>query len=172
MTLISAVAICAALKQHLGLQAQIKWPNDILLNNRKLGGILTELSAEMDRVHAIIIGVGMNINTEQRVLPEAATSLKEATGSEVSRLELLRAILVSFEKIYLQFQKQGIEKILQQWRDFSATLGKRVKLTTGRQAHPLVGEAVDIGQDGGLLIRKDSGVMERVMAGDVVHCKR
>jgi BirA family biotin operon repressor/biotin-[acetyl-CoA-carboxylase] ligase len=172
LTLISAVVICESLKQQLGVEAQIKWPNDILLNNKKIGGILTELSAEMDIVHAIIVGVGINVNTEKKTLPLLASSLKQATGREVNRPNLLKTILSSFEQRYLQFQKQGVEQILDRWRHFSATLGRRVKMGMGGHRHQLAGEAVDIEGNGGLLIRQDSGLIERVVAGDIIHCKR
>ncbi|MFH1578448.1 MAG: biotin--[acetyl-CoA-carboxylase] ligase [Candidatus Omnitrophota bacterium] len=172
LTLISAVAICEALRQHLGCQAQIKWPNDILLNNKKTAGILTELSAEMDAVHAIIIGMGINVNTDKKSLPFSATSLKETVGREVKRLSLLKAILHCFEKEYLHFQKQGVRQSLDKWRHFSATLGRRVRLGTGVDRDQLIGEAVDIDTDGGLLIRQDSGIIKRVISGDITHCKR
>jgi len=172
LTLISAVAICVALKRQLNLQAQIKWPNDILLDNKKVGGILTELSAEMDTVHAIIVGVGINVNNEKRTLPHLAGSLKEIIGHEINRLSLLQNILICFEERYLEFQKQGIQQILEDWRHSSLTLGRRVKLSMSRQRAQLIGEAIDIDQDGGLLVRKDSGLIERVMAGDIIHCKR
>lgn len=172
LTLISAVAICQAIGQHLSLAAQIKWPNDILINNRKVAGILTELSAEMDIVHAVIVGVGINVNNEKKSLPYSAASLKEMAGGEVNRLALLKTLLRCFEEKYIQFQKQGVEEILDKWRHFSATLGRRVKLSISGSRLQLVGEAVDIGQDGGLLIRNDSGLIERVMAGDIIHCKR
>jgi BirA family biotin operon repressor/biotin-[acetyl-CoA-carboxylase] ligase len=166
------VAICEALGQQLSLRAQIKWPNDILLNNKKIGGILTELSAEMDIVHAIIVGVGINVNNEKNNLPYSASSLKEITGRQLERLSLLQGILHCFEEEYVQFQKQGVKQIMDKWRHFSATLGRRVRLRTGGLRSHIVGEAADIDRDGGLLIRLDSGLIERVMAGDIIHCKR
>jgi len=126
----------------------------------------------MDLVHAIIVGVGINVNNEKKTLPYPASSLKEITGRGVNRLNLLQSILYCFEERYLEFQKQGVEKILDKWRHFSATLGRRVKLGISRGKFGLVGEAVDIDRDGSLLIRKDSGLIERVMAGDIIHCKR
>ena len=172
LTLISALVICEALKKELGLQAQIKWPNDILLNNKKIAGILTELNAETDVVHAIVIGVGINVNNDNRNLPHTASSLKEAVGNTINRLNLLKTILRCFEAEYLAFQKQGVDRILDRWRHFSLTLGKRVKLSLNINKPQLVGEAVDIDADGALLIRKDSGLMERVVAGDIIHCKQ
>jgi len=172
LTLISAVAICEGLKQELGIEAQIKWPNDILLDNKKIGGILTELSAEMDIVHAIIVGVGINVNNDKKTLPALASSLKEITGAKINRLSLLQGILSCFEERYRQFQKQGMQGILDRWCHLSSTLGKRVKLTANRQKPALIGEAVDIERDGSLLIRQDSGLIERIIAGDIVHCKQ
>ena len=171
-TLISAVAICDGLKQHLGVEARIKWPNDILLQNRKIGGILTELNAEMDVVHAIIIGVGINVNNKKNTLPHHAGSLMEIIGAEISRLSILLSILSCFEDRYLQFQKHGIERVLDVWRNFSITLGRRVRLNIGKQRFGLVGEAVDIDRDGSLLIRQDSGLVKKVTAGDIIHCKQ
>jgi BirA family biotin operon repressor/biotin-[acetyl-CoA-carboxylase] ligase len=172
LTLISAVSICEGLRQQLGIDAQIKWPNDILLNNKKIGGILTELSAEMDIVHAVVIGVGINVNNDKKTLPYPAGSLKEITGQEVDRLRLLQSILSCFEEKYLHFQKRGIEKILDDWRHFSDTIGRRVRLSMAGKKRALVGKAVDIDCDGGLLIRQDSGLTERIMAGDIFHCKQ
>ncbi|MFH1678098.1 MAG: biotin--[acetyl-CoA-carboxylase] ligase [Candidatus Omnitrophota bacterium] len=171
-TLISAVVICGVLKKHLGLEAQIKWPNDILVNNKKIAGILTELSAEMDIVHAIIIGIGINVNNEKKSLPYASSSLRELTGNEVNRLSLLQSILRCFEEEYLRFQKQGAKQILDDWRNLSATLGRRVRLSMSGMMPRITGEAVDIDHDGGLLVRQDSGLIERVVSGDIIHCKR
>lgn len=171
LTLICAVVICEVLRQQLNLEAQIKWPNDILLNNKKVGGILTELSAEMDMVHAVIVGVGINVNNDKKTLPSSAGCLKQEAGYEINRLNLLQGILRCFEKEYLQFQRRGIEQALDKWRHYSGTLGRRVRLSMSRGRHQLVGEAVDIDDNGGLLIRQDSGLIERVMSGDIIHCK-
>ena len=117
--------------------------------------------------------MGINVNNEKKTLPYPASSLKEINGGEVNRLSLLKTILSCFEEKYLEFQKQGVQQILDRWRHFSATLGRRVRLSmSSRQRLGLVGEAVDIDCDGGLLIRQDSGLIQRVMAGDIIHCKR
>ena len=172
LTLICAVAICEALKQQLGIQPQIKWPNDILLNNKKIAGILTELNAEMDVVHAIVVGVGINVNNDNSSLPDLAGSLRERAGQKISRLDILKSILLCFEQIYLQFQNNEVDRILDKWRHFSGTLGKRVRLNVSGSGNGLVGEALDIDSDGSLLVRQDSGLMRKVSAGDIIHCKR
>jgi len=169
LTLLSAVSICEAIKEFVGLDIQIKWPNDLLLSNKKLGGILTELNAEMDATRFIVIGIGLNVNNERKALPYGATSLKEQKGENISRIGLLQEILRKLEANYHLFQKEGSQPIVEKWRNYSLTLGKRVKISCHREHRE--GEAIDIDTDGGLLIRKDSGLVEKIMAGDVVHCR-
>ena len=101
-----------------------------------------------------------------------ASSLKEIIGSTISRLSVLESILSCFEQRYLEFQKHGVTKILDKWCHFSATLGRRVKLRMSNKRLGLVGEAVDIDRDGSLLIRQDSGLVQRVLTGDIIHCKQ
>jgi len=169
LTLLSAVSVCAAVRQITALGAEIKWPNDILIRHKKLGGILTELNAEMDEVRFIIAGFGLNINNDKKTLPGGATSLREEKGEPVNRGELLKEILRVIEKNYLIFQEKGPMSILDKWREYSTTLGKRVKVLSHRQH--IEGIASDIDVDGGLLIRKDSGLIQKVTAGDIMHCR-
>jgi BirA family biotin operon repressor/biotin-[acetyl-CoA-carboxylase] ligase len=169
LTLLCAVSICEAIKENLGLEAQIKWPNDIFMHHKKLGGILTELNAEMDLVRFAVIGIGLNVNTDKKNLLTGATSLKEQKKEQVNRLALLQDILRRIEKNYLFFNAHGAADVINKWREYSLTLGKRIKVIC-QKAH-LEGEAVDIDVDGGLLVRKDSGLVEKIMAGDVVHCR-
>ncbi|MBU1726131.1 MAG: biotin--[acetyl-CoA-carboxylase] ligase [Candidatus Omnitrophica bacterium] len=169
LTLLAAVSVCEAIKNATGLEIQIKWPNDILINNKKLGGILTELSAEMDRVSFLVIGIGLNVNNEKKSLISGATSIKEIRKENSSRVVLLQELLRKIEDNYLLFQKKGAHPIIEKWREHGITIGKRVKVYC--QKEHIEGEAVDIDNDGGLLVRKDSGVTEKVMAGDVMHCR-
>jgi BirA family biotin operon repressor/biotin-[acetyl-CoA-carboxylase] ligase len=169
LTLLCAVSICEAIKKITGLESQIKWPNDILISHKKVGGILTELKAEMDAVNFIIIGIGLNVNNDKKSLTSGATSLKEHKKESINRIGLLQEILRTMEANYLLFQKQGAKPILGKWREHNITLGRRVKVYVKNEY--LEGEAFDIDTDGGLLIRKDSGVIEKVMSGDIVHCR-
>lgn len=168
LTLMNAVSICEAIKENTGLTCQIKWPNDILIHHKKLGGILTELNAETDASHFIVIGIGLNVNNDKKTLLPGATSLKEQKKEEVNRLELLQEILRRIEANYLIFQKKGAGSIIDKWRGWSVSLGRRVRVICQKQH--IEGEAVDIDIDGGLLIRNDSGLTQKVTAGDVVHC--
>lgn len=168
-TLLAGVSISEAIKEITGLDVHIKWPNDILLGHKKLGGILTELNAEMDEVNFVIIGAGLNVNNDKKALPAAGTSLREHKKEHLDRVSLLQEILRRIESNYLLFQGKGPRPIIEKWCDSSITLGRRVKVYFHKEH--IEGEAVDIDIDGGLLVRKDSGVTQKVMAGDVVHCR-
>ena len=140
-----------------------------MINQKKLAGILTELSAEMDRTKFVVLGMGININTSLESLPSGATSLKLEGGKNYSRIEILQNILKELEEYYLRFRKQGFTSVAQQWRELSVTLGKRVRITDS--CGQVEGEAVNIDEDGGLLIRKDSGIVVKKMSGDVVQVR-
>ena len=169
LTLMSAVSICEAIKEKTGVNCQIKWPNDILIHHKKLGGILTELNAETDLSRFVAIGIGLNVNNGKKTLPIGATSLKEQKKEEINRLDLLQEILRRTESNYFIFQKKGSQPIIEKWRDWNVSLGRRVRVIC--QKEHIEGEALDIDIDGGLLIRNDSGLTQKVMTGDVVHCR-
>ncbi|MBI4707517.1 MAG: biotin--[acetyl-CoA-carboxylase] ligase [Candidatus Omnitrophica bacterium] len=169
LTLLAAVSICEAVKDACNLDLQIKWPNDLLIGNKKIGGILTELNAEIDKVNFVVIGLGLNVNNDLKALVSQATSLKEEKKEEVNRVKLLQEILLKMEENYLLLQDKGRGKILEKWRHYNITLGRRIKVYCQKQH--IEGDAVDIDTDGGLLVRRDTGVIERVLSGDVVHCR-
>jgi len=169
LTLLAAVSVCEAIKEVAGLDARIKWPNDIILSNKKLGGILTELNAEMDEVRFIIIGIGINVNNDKNTLIPTATSLREEKKAQVNRITLLKEILRKLETNYLILQDKGSEVISEKWRVYAITLGRRVKIIC--QKKHLEGQAIDIDNDGALLLRLDSGLIERVTSGDILHCR-
>lgn len=169
LTLMTAVSICEAIKVKAGLTVQIKWPNDILMHHKKLGGILTELNAETDLSRFVVVGIGLNVNNDKKATPVGGTSLREQKKEGINRLELLQEILRKIEEDYLVFQKNGGQAIVDKWREWNITLGRRVRVIC-QKAH-LEGEAIDIDTDGGLLIRNDAGLIQKVMSGDVVHCR-
>ncbi|OGX22999.1 MAG: biotin--[acetyl-CoA-carboxylase] ligase, partial [Omnitrophica WOR_2 bacterium RBG_13_44_8] len=169
LTLMHAVSICEAIRENTGLSCQIKWPNDILIHHKKLGGILTELNAETDLSRFVVIGIGLNVNNDKKTLAAGATSLKEQCKGEINRAGLLQEILRRIEANYFIFQKKGGEPIVEKWRDWNTSLGRRVRVAC--QKEHIEGQALDIDADGGLLIRDDFGLIQKVMAGDVVHCR-
>ena len=167
LTLLSAVATSQAIKTVSGLSPLIKWPNDLIYKNRKLAGILTELSTDTDQVKFVILGIGINVNSPLHALPAGATSLKHETRSHQSRVHLLQEVLRELEKCYLCLIREGFGLLAQRWKELSMTLNRRVRVVDSSGF--IEGEAVDIDQDGGLLIRQDSGIITKKMAGDVVQ---
>jgi BirA family biotin operon repressor/biotin-[acetyl-CoA-carboxylase] ligase len=145
---------------------QIKWPNDIFSGTRKIGGILTELEAELDAVKFVVVGIGINVNSTAEELVSEAASLAQLTKGQLCRASLLRELLQRFESNYSVFKKKGPQPILDKWRRFATTIGSRVKIVSHR--HHVEGQAVDIDKDGGLLIRQDTGIIEKFVAGDVM----
>ncbi|MFH1479593.1 MAG: biotin--[acetyl-CoA-carboxylase] ligase [Candidatus Omnitrophota bacterium] len=165
ITLISSLAIAKSIREYVNLPALIKWPNDILINNSKICGILTEMNGETDKINFVIIGIGININTKKDLLPEGASSILEEKGNSVSRVELLRVILRNLDRYYKMFSEGKREVILNEYKVLSGVLDKRVKVSYHDQV--IQGHAVDIDNEGALIIRLDSGFNERVLAGDV-----
>jgi len=166
LTLITAVSVAQAIRAVTGVAASIKWPNDILVNNKKIAGILTEMEAEQDSVKFIILGIGVNVNTKKSDLPKGASSLLEESEAKIPRIELLKSILESIEVNYKAYKRDGFTNIKREWRDLSATLGKRVRASCMHRT--IEGEAVDIDPDGALRIRLDTGFYEKVLAGDIL----
>jgi len=167
LTLLSAVAVCEAVTKFWDIPARIKWPNDILVNNKKLAGILTESSAEMDRVRFVVIGIGINVSATVNQLPPRSTSLKNETGQKVSRVELLQEVLRSLEKWYMILGKDGFSPVSSRWKQLSSTLGRHVRVVDPNG--DVEGEAVDLDEDGGLIIRNENGLKVKRMSGDVVQ---
>jgi len=165
ITLVVAVAAVKAIRECSGLKALIRWPNDILINNKKVCGILTEMKAEQDATDFIVVGIGINANTLKKDLPKEATSLKEERGSRLSRVNLARILLEQLEHYYLLFKKEGFEKIIDEWHNFSGILGSRVKVLC--QKKETEGLVQDVDNTGALIIRLDNGLQERVLAGDL-----
>jgi BirA family biotin operon repressor/biotin-[acetyl-CoA-carboxylase] ligase len=165
LTLMTAVALAEAIQKATRVHALIKWPNDLLVGNQKLAGILTELRAETDQIKFVVIGMGLNVNTDGNHLPPEATSLKKETGAHVNRIALLQEILLSLEAWYGVLKRKGPPAIIDEWKKRSATLKKRVRVSDN--SGTIEGMAMDLDADGGLLIRQDSGLIIKKMAGDV-----
>ena len=174
-TLIAAVAIVNAVKSlYPQLNPQIKWPNDLLIGGRKCTGILTEMISETDRIRALLIGIGINVNQELEDFPESlhsiATSLKmalEDTGVdvEVNRAALLAEILLYLENYSELYLKHGFARIKPLWEEASCTIGNQVRATTLREV--IVGKALAITDTGVLQIKKEDGTIAEVYSADV-----
>ncbi len=168
LTLVAAVALAEALRDA-GADAAIKWPNDVHIDGRKVAGILTELSAEPERVHFVIVGVGVNLNSQAEHFPDelrdTATSLSLALGKPVQRAQFAAALWTRLEEWLDLYLETGFDAVRARWKALSSTLGQDVLVRTDRQE--LRGRAEDIDPSGALLVRTAEGSLERVLAGDV-----
>ena len=165
ITLFSALSVAKTIREMTNLTAFIKWPNDVLINNQKICGILTEMNAETDKINFVIIGIGININTKKELLPKGATSIMEESGAEVSRVEFVRAVFKNLDRSYRLFKGGHIADIIKEYKEFSNFLGTRVQVTY--HDTKIEGYAIDVDREGALILRMDSGLNERVLAGDV-----
>jgi BirA family biotin operon repressor/biotin-[acetyl-CoA-carboxylase] ligase len=169
LTVASAVALRRAIVAETQLKPEIKWPNDILIGGKKVCGILTEMSAELDRVRYIILGIGLDVNLNANELPaelkKTATSLKIETGEAVSRAELATAILSALDKTYAAIGAGKFADLADEWEEHCATIGKDVTVQTG--ARKIRGNAESLDDTGALLLRTEHGRLEPIFGGDV-----
>ncbi len=172
LTFISAIALVESLDRVFGLKARIKWPNDVMIGGKKVAGILTELRAEMERIHHVIIGIGINVNNTRfpRALNNHVTSLTLELNQKVSRLALVRALLESLEKWYFVTLRDHPERTFERWRELSGTLGRHVEVNVGNGI--VKGIASRLGPSGSLYVQLDSGEEQEILAGDVTMIEK
>jgi BirA family biotin operon repressor/biotin-[acetyl-CoA-carboxylase] ligase len=166
LTLAAGVAVAEALTA-LDLSPQLKWPNDVLLDGKKVAGILTEMSADFDRVHHVVVGIGVNLNT--RVFPDElaaiATSVALARGEPVARADFAALLCARLEHWFNQFIGDGAAGVAAAWKQHARLFGGRVRVVAGRDQ--VEGVAEDLDDDGALKLRLDDGRVIRVIAGEV-----
>jgi BirA family transcriptional regulator, biotin operon repressor / biotin---[acetyl-CoA-carboxylase] ligase len=167
LTLVASVAICEALRQA-GVEAGIKWPNDLHASGRKIAGILTELAAEPERVSWVVLGVGVNVNARAEDFPEDvrrdATSVLLERGEPAPRALLAAACFTALEEWIDRHAEEGFGPVAVAWRKRSVTLGRDVVVKV--EGREVVGTAEDIDESGALLVRTGAG-LERILTGDV-----
>lgn len=170
LTLAAGVAVAEALVEVLGpsLPAPaLKWPNDVLLDGRKVAGILTEMSADLDHVHHLVVGIGVNLNV--RAFPDElaaiATSVAVARGEPVARADFAARLCARLEYWVDRFVAEGAPAIVAAWKQHARFFGRRVRVTAGRDV--VEGVAEDLEDDGALRLRLDDGRVQRVVAGEV-----
>ena len=166
ITLIAGASIVKALN-ILGVDAKIKWPNDITINNKKLSGILTELSAEIERVNYIVVGIGMNVKDTdfEEELQDKATSLYKENYN-VSRVDIVKEILCQFEKLYLDYiEKDDKKEVLDICRQYSAIINKEIYVIKNDQKELV--DCIGINEEGNLIIKNKDGKLEEIMSGEV-----
>ncbi|MHB9286326.1 biotin--[acetyl-CoA-carboxylase] ligase [Halobacteriales archaeon Cl-PHB] len=163
-TLAAAVAVARAAREA-GVEAEIKWPNDVLVDGAKLTGILTEMEGEADRVSWLVVGIGVNANVDRAALPEDvdATSLRLEVGEDVDRRLFTQRLLEAFDTL-----RGDPDAVLPAWRDLSVTLGQDVRVET--PGGVVTGTAVDVSDPGTLVVETDDGRVD-VSAGDCDHLR-
>lgn len=173
ITILSGVSVAKTIRSF-GPEAMIKWPNDVLINGKKVCGILTEIEAEMDMIDHCVVGIGIDANVDTESFPEefrdSSTSLKKELGHEINRVEFVQKLLEEFEALYVKFQEGDFAAILEEWRSMSATIGEWVKITT--QTRTIYGEAIGVDNEGALILETDEGKLEKIVAGNCEHLRR
>jgi len=169
MTLLLSVALCRAIRRESGANATIKWPNDILIDGKKISGILVETIAEADTVKAMIAGIGVSVNLRTDDFPEElrdkATSLLASTGAPFSRERLIGAFFRQFEELYDMYRADGFAPIKSLWEALTSTLHGEVRVATA--SGEVRGTAEGITEEGALLVRDDAGVVRTMYSGDL-----
>jgi BirA family biotin operon repressor/biotin-[acetyl-CoA-carboxylase] ligase len=173
LTCLTAVSCATALRQISGLDVSIKWPNDLMVASKKVGGILSEVRADPDSIHVAVIGIGVNVNMEKRHFPAAiadiATSLKEEAAKSFTRNEIIIAILKEFENGYHLLRSENRHLLIEKWRNLSSTLNRKIRVVLNDGT--LTGLAVDVDEKGMLVLQLPSGDFRKISAGDITFIR-
>jgi BirA family transcriptional regulator, biotin operon repressor / biotin---[acetyl-CoA-carboxylase] ligase len=172
LTMMAGLSAYAAIQAQTGLAPDLKWPNDLLLRGKKMGGILTEMHAEPTQVRFVIVGIGLNVNQEKfpEELRNIATSLRIETGRQESRLELLVKLLREFENDYNRFFSEGPAGVTAKFEAVSSyARGKRVRVANGGAS--FAGVSAGLSAEGLLQVRRDDGQVMTVISGDVTEAR-
>jgi BirA family biotin operon repressor/biotin-[acetyl-CoA-carboxylase] ligase len=166
INLMASIAVAATIRKLFGLKAELKWPNDVLIEGRKVCGILAEIDAETDVVNFVNVGIGINANTSIPQFEKTVTSLNDMLGKEISRKEFLSALLMEIERRQPLLMKADL---LEEWKKLSVTLNKDVKIVAPGEV--IVGRAIDIDTTGALIVQEKNGSLKKAMAGDCIHLR-
>jgi len=177
LALVAAVAVCEAARDLGAASARIKWPNDVECEGRKLAGLLAELRTEGAAVRHAVLGVGLNCGTARAEFPDdlrqTATSLSLERGEPVARPLAFARILESLDEWLALHEVEGFDPVRERFLQLSSTLGRRVRAEvgeTGAGLRTVEGDAIDLAEDGALVVREEGGALVRVVAGEVEHC--
>ncbi|AUB56923.1 MULTISPECIES: biotin--[acetyl-CoA-carboxylase] ligase [Methanobacterium] len=174
LTLLTGVAVAETLTHECGLDVGIKWPNDILIGDKKVCGILTEAIARKGGLDYVVVGIGIDLNVDVDEFPpdlrKGATSLKNELEKEIPGEKLVQNFLLNFENLYQNFKEGQLSEILNQWRSLSTTIGSTVEVK--KRGGTIRGEAVGITRDGILILEMDDGSLRKIISGECTHYKR
>lgn len=173
LTVATATALTRAIRNKTYITPEIKWPNDLMFGGKKIAGILTEMSAELDNVRFVNVGIGINVNQTASDFPkeiqQTATSLKLAIGKNISRTDLAIAVLRELDEDYSRIMCGKFSSIADEWAGNCSTLGKQVEINVGQRQ--ITGRAEALDESGALLLRTEHGRVEHVTGGDVMSVK-
>ncbi|GIW47668.1 MAG: biotin--[acetyl-CoA-carboxylase] ligase [Deltaproteobacteria bacterium] len=171
ITLVSSIAVLEAVKAE-GVEGVIKWPNDVIVDGKKVAGVLMEMQPSGDNVDFIVMGIGVNINmtrqmmeAEMKEVAKIATSLKEVTGRDIDRVKFSAGLINLLELWYKRFLKEGKNAIIREWMERWGAKNRRVEVSFNGRG--FTGVAIGVDENGYLIVRKDDGTVEKVIAGDV-----
>jgi BirA family biotin operon repressor/biotin-[acetyl-CoA-carboxylase] ligase len=169
ITVMAVVACATALRRVTGLHVTIKWPNDLMVSDKKIGGILTELKTDHGRIISAIVGIGINVNVDIDTYPadvkKIATSVKNETGISYSREVVISEILNDIDYWYKILNRMGKGILLLEWQKLTSTLGREVKVIVGKETFTGLAESVD--SEGMLILRLPSGMLKKIISGDL-----
>jgi len=160
----ASLILAQTLEKKCGIDVKVKWPNDLLVADRKISGMLSEMEAEGDLVSFVNIGIGVNVNNDSPSDVGQAISIREITGKTHSRIEILSDFLDAFE---IKITGGSLDRVVTEWKKTTATIGRRVKIVTARET--CRGVAVDVDDLGALILKTDSGEMKKIVYGDCFH---
>jgi len=172
LTLVAGLATAKAMRK-LGVDARIKWPNDVLINGKKVCGILTEVNAEMEQIDYVVVGIGINANVDldafTEKVREGSTTLAAELGKPIVRAAFIQDLLFELEQEYIKFRTRPFSSILDEWISLSDTIGREVTVMT--PAKMFEGRAVGITEDGALVIENPDGTREEIIAGRCIYAR-
>ncbi len=160
----ASMILARTLRKMFEIDAMVKWPNDILIDGRKVSGLLSEMEAETDRVRFINVGVGINVNNDPTVREPMAISLKKILGRKISRRALLSEFLNSFES---RLNHGALENVVFEWKKYAETLNRQVRIVTNREISE--GLAIDVDKNGALILKLADGSLKKITHGDCFH---
>jgi BirA family biotin operon repressor/biotin-[acetyl-CoA-carboxylase] ligase len=173
ITVMAVVACATALRRVTGLHVTIKWPNDLMVSDKKIGGILSELKTDHGRIISAVVGIGINVNVGIDAYPadvqEIATSVKNETGMSYSREVVISEILNEIDYWYKILNGMGKGILLLEWQKLTSTLGREVKVTVGKETFTGLAESID--SEGMLILRLPSGMLKKINSGDLTILK-
>jgi len=171
LTLLAAVELCETLKSTAPLEPRIKWPNDVLLNGKKVAGILAEMHAEQESIHFLVLGIGVNLNMSQEMFPEEltypATSVQCVLERPVERVLFARRLLQNLDQGYERFLQEGAAPVRERWLEYCAHLSDWLEVETPKGI--LMGRFADLDEEGALVLEVPPSRIERIRAGDVIR---